>query len=290
MPETPVSVALVSTHGVAALRAALHRLHDSIPGDAEVVVLAAQHRDDVLDYLSRQYLRGEVAAVALEAREPEMAHCGIDTAFPMASGEIIVRVQDDLAFAPGWLDRVGEALRTAPDIGLLGLVREHEPRRRGRPPKTRSPEPVDEVDLRAFAASADVLRLHAAALAGERCAAGCRFQELLRRRGYRLAYLAGQVAAATPESVASTGAELEADLAFHPGAREAMARLRQSYALGDVVLTPCGVCDEDELEVLGVQIDFCATHDVAIGHTYTMRCPGCHVVRLEEDHEFRCPA
>ena len=289
MPQSSVSVALVSTHGVAALRGALRRLRDSVTGDVEVIVLAAQHRDDVLEYLSRQYLRGEVAAVALEAREPEMAHCGIDTALPMARGDIVVRVHDDLAFAPGWLDAVDAALRAAPDIGMLGLVRDSEPRRRGRPPKTRPPETVDAVDLRAFAASAEVLRLHAAALAGERCAAGCRFQDLLRRRGYRLAYLAGQVAAAAPESAAPTGAELEADLAFHPGAREAMARLRQSYALGDVVLTPCGACNEDEFEVLGVQIDFCATHDVPLGHTYTMRCTGCHVVRLEEDHEFRCP-
>jgi hypothetical protein len=290
MPQAPVSVALVSTHGVVALRAALHRLRDSAAGDVEVIVLAAQHHDDVLDYLSRQYLRGEVAAVALEARAPEMAHCGIDTAFPLASGEIVVRVQDDLAFAPGWLDAVGAALRGAPDIGLLGLVREPEPRRRGRPPKTRTPEAVDEVDLRAFAASSDVLRLHAAELAGERCAVGCRFQGLLRQRGYRLAYLAGQVAAAARESLAPTGTELEADLAFHPGAREAMARLRQSYALGDVVLTPCGACDDDELEVLAVQIDFCAAHGVPLGHTYTMRCTGCHALRFEEDHEFRCPA
>ena len=35
--------------------------------------------------------------------------------------------------------------------------------------------------------------------------------------------------------VGPSGAELEADLAFHPGEREAMSALHQSYALGDVV-------------------------------------------------------
>jgi len=292
-----VSVAVVSTHGVPALRATLHRLREDCEADVEVIVLAAQHHDDVVDYLSRHYLRGDLAAIALEAGEREVAHCGIDTAFQLSSGEIVVRLQDDLAPSPGWLDTVVSTLCAAPDIGMLGLVAADEPRRRGRPPRQRPPEPVDHVDLRCFAVTHSVLREHARELPGERCADGCRFQQVLLERGYRLAYLPGQVAAGTPLTAASgatlaaraAGAELEADLAFHPGEREAMAGLRQSYGLGDVVLTPCGACDEEEFEVLAVQIDFCKAHDVPLGHTYTLRCTGCHTLRVEEDHEFRCP-
>ncbi len=284
-----VSVAVVSTHGLPALRATLHRLREACEADVEVVVLAAQHQDDVVDYLTRHYLSGDLAAIALKAGEREVAHCGIDTAFQLSSGEIVVRLQDDLALSPGWLDAVAFTLRAAPDIGMLGLVAADEPQRRGRPPKRRRPEAVDRVDLRAFAVTHAVLREHARELPGERCADGCRFQRVLQERGYRLAYLPGQVAAGAPLAARAAGAGLEADLAFHPGEREAMAGLRQSYGLGDVVLTPCGACEEDEFEVLAVQIDFCEAHDVPLGHTYTLRCTGCHTLRVEEDHEFRCP-
>ena len=291
-PASLVSIAVVSTHGVGALRATLHHLRETIDYGVEVIVLAAQHREDVVSYITRHYLRGDVSAIALEAggAEREMAHCGLDTAFQISSGEILVRVQDDLAFAPGWLDAVTAALRANPDIGMLGLVATDEPRRRGRPPRVRPPEEIDQVDLRAFAITQFALREHLSELKGERCAEGCRFQQRLRELGYRIAYLPGQLATGERPIALESGAELEADLAFHPGEREAMAGLRQSYQLGDEVLTPCAVCDEEELEVLGAQIDFCETHGVALGYTYTMRCSGCHTVSVEEDHQFRCQA
>ena len=68
-----------------------------------------------------------------------------------------------------------------------------------------------------------------------------------------------------------------------------MTRLQQSYRLGEEVLTPCAACDDEEFEVLAAQIDFCAAHDVPVGYTYTLRCAGCHALRFEEDHQFRCP-
>lgn len=284
-----VSVAVVSTHGVGALRTTLHRLRETTEHDVEVVVLAAQHHDDVVADIMRRYLRGDVSAIALEASEREIAHCGIDTAFQMSGGEILVRVQDDLAFSPGWLDAVVGAMQANPDIGMLGLVLDDEPRRRGRPPKVRPPEEVDHVDLRAFAVTQTVLREHVSVLKGDRCADGCRFQHRLRQLGYRIAYLPGQLAVGGRPAVGPSGAELEADLAFHPGEREALARLRQSYQLGEEILTPCAACDEEEFEVLAAQIDFCEGHDVPVGYTYTLRCTGCHTLRFEEDHQFRCP-
>ncbi len=285
-----VSVAVVSTHGVGALRTTLHRLRETTERDVEVIVLAAQHHDDVLSYITRHYLRGDVSAIALEASEREMAHCGIDTAFQMSSGEIVVRLQDDLALSPGWLDAVVGALRANPDIGMLGLVLDDEPRRRGRPPKVRPPEEVDHVDLRAFAVTQAVLHEHVRELKGERCADGCRFQQRLRRARLPASPTcrARSPWAGVPLPEPS-GAELEADLAYHPGEREALARLRQSYQLGEEILTPCAACDEEEFEVLAAQIDFCEAHDVPVGYTYTLRCTGCHTLRFEEDHQFRCP-
>ena len=288
--DPAVSIAVVSTHGAGALRATLHRLRETTDDGVELVVLAARHQEDVVSYVTRHYLRGDVTAIALEAEacEREIAHCGLDTAFQVSRGEILVRVQDDLVFAPGWLDAVVCTLQSRPDIGMLGLVATDEPRRRGRPPKLRPAEDVDQVDLRAFAVTQIALREHVGELKGERCVSGCRFQDTLRGLGYRLAFLPGQVAAGARPAALSSGAELEADLAFHPGERDAMAGLQQSYRLGDEVLTPCAVCDEEEFEVLGAQIDFCESHGVALGYTYTLRCSGCHTLRVEEDHQFRC--
>ena len=284
-----VSIAVVSTHGVGPLRTTLHRLRETTPSDVELIVLAAQHYEDVVGYVTRHYLRGDVSAIALEASEREVAHCGIDTAFQMSNGELLVRLQDDVVLQPDWFDAVVAALRDDPRIGMLGLVQDDEPRRRGRPPKSPQPEDVDGIDLRAFAVTQAVLREHPGELRGERCAEGCRFQQRLRALGYRLAYLPGKVKAGGGSFVRPSGVGLEADLELHPGARETMARLRQSYRLGEEVLLPCHVCDEEEFEVLGAQIEFCERHGVATGFTYTLRCVGCRQLAYEEDHQFRCP-
>jgi len=208
----------------------------------------------------------------------------------MSSGDLLVRIQDDLVLASNWLAAVTTAMRADPGIGMLGLLCDGETRRRGRPPKSPVPQDVERVDLRAFAITQDVLREHLGELRGERCAEGCRFQRRLRELGYRIAYLPGKVKPGGPIDASPLGSELEADLAYHPGEREAISLLQQSFRLGEEVLMPCPTCDEEEFEVLGAQIDFCAAHDVPLGHTYTMRCTGCHTVCFEEDHEFRCPA
>ena len=223
-----------------------------------------------------------------------MAHCGIDTAFHLSGGEILVRVQDDLAFAPGLARRGASAPCSAnPDIGMLGLRARTTSRgaAAGRP-SARSPEAVDHVDLRAFAVTQTVLREHEQRAAqGERCAEGCRFQQAA----------AGAAAIASPTCPASCDRRRAARGAgrgrrarrptspFTRRSASAMARLRQSYRLGDDVLTPCVACDDEEFEVLAAQIDFCEAHDVPLGYTYTLRCTGCHELRFEEDHQFRCP-
>jgi hypothetical protein len=265
-------------------------VRETVDREVEIIVLAARHDDGVLDYLMRHYLRGDVAAIALAACETEVAHCGVDMAFGLSSGAIVVRLPDDLQFAPGWLDAVVGVLQADPEIGMLGLVLDDEPPRRGRPPKVRPPHEVERIDTRAFAVTRAVLREHAVELKGAHCASGCRFQDRLQELGFHLAYLPGQLAGQGRSVAGPSGAELEADLAFHPGEREAMSGLRQSYGLGEVVLTPCALCDEEEFEVLAVQIDFCESHGVPIGHTYALRCTGCHALRVEDDREFRCPA
>lgn len=285
------SIAVVSSHGVEPLRTTLRTIRETVEQPPEVVILAAQHYDDVVSYIARHYVRGDVSAIALDAAADEMAHCGLDRAFHLSTGTVLVRVQDDLTFAPGWLEAAVDTLDEHEDIGMLGLVQVPEPRRRGRPPKSRrAPLPVDWVDLRAFVTRRALFREHETGLMGEHCAEGCRYQVRLRDLGFRVAYLPGQVKLAdgVPRP-AGNGFELGADMPFHPGPDEAMGQINQVYRLGEEILLPCMSCGDNELEVLAAQIEFCERHEVPVGYTYTLRCTTCHELRYEEDLQFRCP-
>jgi hypothetical protein len=283
------SIALVSMHGAQPLRAALHNIRETADQPHDVVILAAQHQDDVVEYIARHYLRGDVAAIGLDTADDGMSHCGLDRAVHFSSGDVLVRVQDDLEFAPGWLGHVLTTLEAHPEIGMLGLLQGQGKRPRGRPPKApRGPEPVDEVDLRAFAVRRDLFGAHESALRGERCAEGCLYQARLPELGYTLALLPGLVKPAAVGVPQVAGDGLEADLPFHAGAAEARSALRQIYQLGEEVLLPCLACGDDEFEVLAAHIEFCEAHGVPIGYTYTLRCAGCGATHDEEDPQFRC--
>jgi hypothetical protein len=290
LPEA--SIAVVATHGVDALRSTLRRIRETVGGAPEVIVLADQHSEEVVTYLTRHYLRGDVAAIGLEASSDEIHHCGLDHALHLASGGVLIRLDDGLDLKPGWYEATLETLAEFDDIGMLGLVVEHEKPRRGRPPKhRRAPEAVDAVDLRAFATRRDLFGEHEAALRGEKCIAGCRFSTRLRSLGARTAYLPGQVRLEPRPAVCSPSSrDCYSELPAHDGPGQAMSALRQVYQLGEEVLLPCMTCGDNEFEVLAAQIEFCDTHDVPIGFLYTLRCSSCHEVQHEEDYQLRCPA
>jgi hypothetical protein len=298
MSDTPgagttpeASIAIVATHGVDCLRGTLRRIRETVTGSPELIVLADQHFEEVVTYLTRHYLRGDVAAIGLEASGDEIGHCGLDHAFHLASGEILIRLDDGLELRDGWYQAVLETLRENSDIAMLGLVSENEKPRRGRPPKhARAPEPADIVDLRAFVTTRRFFGEHESAMMGEKCVAGCRFTARLRELGARTAYLPGQVKLAPRGgSCGSAARDCSSGLPVHDGPGAAMANLRQVYQLGEEVLLPCMTCGDNEFEVLAAQIEFCETHDVPIGFLYTLRCSSCHELQHEEDYQFRCP-
>ena len=102
-------------------------------------------------YLTRQYLRGRITGFELGSGPPSGGHCGLDKARHLVRGDYLVRADDDLRFASGWLQKTVAALEASPDIGCLGLVQTGEQRRRGRPRKVREqPEPSDVVSTRCF--------------------------------------------------------------------------------------------------------------------------------------------
>ena len=210
----------------------------------------------------------------------------------LVRGEYVARVDDTLAFQPGWLGRVVETLEADSSLGCLSLVPPADYQRgRGRP-RTVHVEPieVDHLDMDCFVTHRDLVERHERERMGE--GQGDRgFQEFLRGDGKRLAFLPGLVSppgscgsAEGPRRPRPRGRARRIE-----GAAGAMESLRQAYSLGEDVLLTCLSCGNTELETLAARIRFCERHQVAIGFWYELRCPECGELHYKDDYQFRCP-
>jgi hypothetical protein len=297
---TVAGILLVSTRGLPALRTALRAIHDTVPPGTDVAVLSCDTPEQSAVYLTRQYLRGRIGAFQLDSDGRCDAHCGLDRAFQLVTGDYLVRVDDTLVLQPGWLDKAVAVLEADPAIGCLSLVPPPGyQRKRGRPRTVHvQAEPCEQLDMRCYVTRRDLVARHESEHLGEggdglTCGDGggpCAFQAHLTSAGLRLAYLPGLVKPFDPAGLPlPPGTALEADLPLHQGATGAMQRLQQMYQLGDDVLLPCLACGARELEVLAARIRFCTRHQVAIGFWYELRCPECNELHYRDDFQFRCP-
>lgn len=285
-------VVVFVTHGLPELRTALRGIRDTIPQDAQFAVAASGTQEQEATYLLRQYLRGRITALEFDHSDGSSGHCGLDQSYRMVQGDYLARVDDTLAFQPGWLESAIAHLEADESLGCLSLVPPSDYQRgRGRP-RTVHIEPieVDHLDMRCFVAARDLVQRHVSELMGEQpdC---CRFQDYLRRKGRRLAFLPGMAAELGLVEV-PRGFDAcipEADLPPHEGATGAMQRLEQAYELGDDVLLTCLSCGASELEVMAGRIRSCERHHVAIGYWYELRCPECGELHYTDDYQFRCP-
>ncbi|NLG65507.1 MAG: hypothetical protein GX537_07865 [Actinobacteria bacterium] len=286
-----VSIVLFANNGMDAVRAAVRNLRATTGDACQIVVMARECREDVAGYLTRECVKGRIAGFGFDPRGPQASRCGMDIASSLADKTYLVRAQDDLHFADGWLARVTEVLDSHRDIGCLGLLPPRLRRRRGRPPKPRlEAEVVERVDCRCFATRRDVFLEHECQQPAEPDDADCRFQRHLCEAGLRVAYLPGQV---EPLRNGGAGCEHavvlpEADLPVHAGSLAARERIEQIYRVGDDIIHTCRSCGNSELEVLAATVEFCR-HDVPVGFSYTMRCSECRQMQVEEDIQFRCP-
>ena len=287
-----VGVVVLVTHGLPELRTALRGIRETTPPDADFAVVASGLEGYDATYLLRQHLRGRIHSLQFESVGARAAHCGLGGAPRLVRGEYIARVDDTLAFQPGWLERVVETLEADSSLGCLSLVPPSDYQRgRGRP-RTVHVEPieVDHLDMDCFVTRRDLVERYERERMGE--GQGDRgFQEFLRGDGKRLAFLPGLV---SPLGLVDLpkGHEVrshEAELPPHEGAAGAMESLRQAYSLGEDVLLTCLSCGGAELETLAARIRFCERHQVAIGFWYELRCPECGELHYKDDYQFRCP-
>ena len=260
--------------------------------------MASRCDEEIAGYLMRQCRRGKISSFAFDMGGAPATHCGLDRGFHFTGGKYLVRAQDGLVFAPGWLEHAIDALEADPAIGCLGLRRvRQERRRRGRPPKPRARGrcPPSASTRRCFVTPHERLR---AARDASFWASGRRTAARIRRGcseiGMRLAYYPGLVkrgdaGVAAEAEIADDRNEIDAVLPPHDQSSGALQRIHQVYKLGEDVLLTCMSCGNNELEVLAATVEFCPAHGSPVGYTYTLRCGSCHELQYEEDMQLRCP-
>jgi hypothetical protein len=285
-------VAFVS-HPLPELRTALRGIRDSAPPHSELAVVATGLGDQDATYLLRQYLRGRFGAVEFINDGAHGCHCGLDRVYRLVRGDYLARVDDTFEFRPGWLELAISALEEDPSLGCLSLVPPSDYHRgRGRPRTVNiAPIEVDHLDMRCFVAPRALVERHECERMSDE-PLGCRFQDVLRAEGRRLAFLPNQVTPLGTVDLADSGHDtwtVEAELPPHEGASGAMQQLEQAYDLGDDVLLTCLSCGGTELETLAARIRFCERHQVPIGFWYELRCPECGELHYRDDYQFRCP-
>lgn len=285
-------VVVFSRGDLAALRTTLH----GVWGETErmrVVVMRESHDREAADYLFRQYARGRLAGLGVRAVESPESSCGLDRAGSFVGPDMrfIARLADGLELQPGWLARALAVFDETPSLGSLGLLgaSRHTP---GRPRRlTLGAVQVDEIETTCFVTRGDLLSRHCLTRPCRGPGTSCAYHEALKEHGLAIGHLQGLVRMAGPSEprTAPAHTDVVGDTSFHGPPGDEARQPRQAYELGQDVLITCVSCGNDELEVLTAEVEFCAAHGLPVGHTYTMRCPRCGKLQLEEDLQFACP-
>ena len=269
----------MSTHGVGALRATLHRSARPREATSRSSFWPRSTTTTSSPTSRATTCAATSAAIALESRRtrgcPLRARHGLPAVERRLSS---CACRTTSHFAPGWLDAVVGALQADPDIGMLGLVR------RRRPPRPRPAAQGARRARRGRPPRHALLRRHPRPGAAR---ARVRAEGRALRRGLPLPAVPARarlparlparamLAAGAPRSrAARTPAPARGRPAFHPGEREAhAAAASRATASATTCCTTCIACGATELEVLAAQIDFCEAHEVPSATWYTLRCP-----------------
>jgi hypothetical protein len=292
--ETTAGVVVVvfSSRDLAALRTTLHGVWGETDRMRVVVMRRDSHDVEAAAYLLRQYARGRLAGLGVRAAEGPETSCGLDRAgtFLGHGMKLIARLGDGLELQPGWLARALAVFDETPLLGSLGLLgsSRHTP---GRPHRlSLGAVQVDEIDTTCFVTRGELFPRHCLPRRCHGVGASCAYHLALKGLGLSIGQLPGLVRIADPGATraAPHRADIVDDTSFHGPPGNHTRQPHQAYELGQDALITCMSCGNEELEVLTAEVEFCATHGLPVGYTYTMRCPRCGKLRLEEDLQLAC--
>jgi len=280
-----------SSCDLAALRRTLHSVWDGAHEQHQVVVLASRLDDDTASYLVRQYQRGRISSFGFDSLNRRGSHCDLDHAFHLATGQYVARVSDDIEVRTGWLEVALDVMEAIPTIGCLGLVRGP---RRHRPGRLRTlgggALQAENVDTRCFVTRRHLFEQHDRKPPRGSAESSCAYQARLQKLGYQIGYLPGLVMGVEPgaQRAAPAKEKVDGDILLHDPLTAPVRKVHQTYELGEEVLLACVQCGNAALDVLAAEVEFCADHDVPVGHTYILHCHRCGRLQFEEDLQFAC--
>jgi GT2 family glycosyltransferase len=114
------SVIIPAWNGRPYLAACLDALEAQEPADFEIIVVDNASTDGSADYVAEKYTRVHPARVRLIRNRDNLGFAGACNAgIRVASGEILVLLNQDTEVYPGWLDALIYALRD-PKVGVVG--------------------------------------------------------------------------------------------------------------------------------------------------------------------------
>lgn len=121
------SLVVLSFHRAEMLKFSLASLKAHTP-PSEVIVVDDGSRDECLPYLMRLVKEGKISTAILNGGPNRGVGEGIKRGFALASGAYFVKLDADLEYLDGWLDKAIAALEKYPDVGCIGWFDYRGPR------------------------------------------------------------------------------------------------------------------------------------------------------------------
>lgn len=92
-----------------------------------IVVEDGSYVEDNADFLWKLYKAKTISCLILNPGKNQGVGSSINKAFHVAHGKYLIKLDSDLEYTPGWLEKTVNIMETFPEIGCFGLFSYHYP-------------------------------------------------------------------------------------------------------------------------------------------------------------------
>ncbi len=92
-----------------------------------IVVEDGSYVEENADFLWKLYKAKTISSLILNPGKNQGVGSSINKAFHVAHGKYLIKLDSDLEYTPGWLEKTVNIMETFPEIGCLGLFSYHYP-------------------------------------------------------------------------------------------------------------------------------------------------------------------